>query len=85
MSKTPVNPFRRRLLVGSVAAVVGATLGRNMLTKPAHAADLPRVEEDSPTAKALKYYHDASKAPRAAKSGTPADQQFCKNCQLIRW
>lgn len=84
MSKTTVNTIRRRLMIGSVAAVAGATLGRNMLVSPAHASDLPHVEEDSPTAKALKYHHDATQAQRTAKSGTPADQQFCKNCQLIR-
>ena len=84
MTEKPVNTLRRRILIGSMAAVAGAPLMKNMLVSPAHAGDLPQVDENSAIAKALKYHHDASKAARTAKSGTPADQQFCKNCQLIR-
>jgi len=84
MSKVTVNTLRRRLLLGSVAAIAGAPLAKNMLISQAYAGDLPHLTMDDPTAKALKYHQDASKAPRVDKSGTPADQQFCHNCQLVK-
>lgn len=38
---------------------------------------------DDPTAVALKYVHDASKADRAEKAGTPGADQFCRSCQFV--
>ncbi len=79
-----MNKSRRdavKLMLGGLAAVpvlnlVGMT--------SAQAADLPHVDEaNDPTAKALKYVHDATKAVRADKAGTPGDQQLCSNCQFI--
>jgi hypothetical protein len=68
---------RRRLLrrfsLGVVLApIAGATL------RAAWAADLPLVTTDDPTAKALKYTSDASKASDA-KPGSK-----CENCQLYQ-
>ncbi len=68
---------RRRLLkrvsLGvALAPIAGATL------RAAWAADLPLVTADDPTAKALKYTNDASKAADA-KPGSK-----CDNCKLYQ-
>jgi High potential iron-sulfur protein len=68
---------RRRLLkkvsLGvALAPIAGATL------RAAWAADLPLVAADDPTAKALKYTNDASKAAEA-KPGNK-----CENCKLYQ-
>ena len=51
MTEKPVNTLRRRILIGSMAAVAGAPLMKNMLVSPAHAGDLPQVDENSAIAK----------------------------------
>ena len=68
---------RRRLLkrvsLGlALAPIAGATL------RTAWAADMPLVGADDPTAKALKYVPDASKAS-GAKPGSK-----CANCKLYQ-
>ena len=79
-----LNKSRRdavKLMLAGLAAVpvmnlVGMTI--------VQAADLPHVDEATdPTAKALKYASDATKAPRVDKAGTPAANQHCSNCQFI--
>jgi hypothetical protein len=75
--KHEFDESRRRLLkrvsLGLAAApVVGATL------RSAWAADLPLVTPDDPTAKALGYVTDASKAPKA-KPGS-----HCGDCKLYQ-
>ncbi len=80
-----LNKSRRdavKLMLAGLAAVpvlnlVGMT--------SAQAADLPHVDEaNDPTAKALKYVSDATKATRVDKAGTPAANQHCANCQFIQ-
>jgi hypothetical protein len=84
MSKTIENPKRRRLLITSLAAMASVPLGTSLLGSQAFAADMPELSEDDPTAKALKYHSDATKAPRTDKAGTAADKQFCHNCQFVK-
>lgn len=84
MSKPIDNPKRRRLLVTSLAAMASVPLGASLLGRQAFAADMPKLSQDDPTAKALKYHNDATKAPRTAKAGTAAEKQFCHNCQFIQ-
>jgi High potential iron-sulfur protein len=56
----------------ALAPIAGATM------RTAWAADLPLVAPDDPTAKALKYVPDASKAAEA-KPGSK-----CENCKLYQ-
>jgi len=63
----------KRVSLGvALAPITGAAL------RTAWAAALPLVTEDDPTAKALKYVPDASKAS-AAKPGS-----HCGNCKLFQ-
>lgn len=64
---------RRGFVVGSAALI--ATSGS--LSSLLFAADLPHVAMDDPTAKALKYVEDASKADASRTEGA-----HCGNCQL---
>ena len=77
---------RRRLLLITATAISTVPLASMVIrSKNAMAADdLPHVTEDDPTAAALQYHQDASKAPRADKPGIAAGEQYCKNCQLIQ-
>ena len=44
--------------------------------------DLKFVGDSDPTAKALHYAPDATKATRVVKMGVEAKDQFCKGCQF---
>ena len=72
-----IDVVRRRLLrqvtIGAALMPIAA-----MPVRVALAADLPLVTADDPTAKALKYVTDASKAS-AAKPGSK-----CANCNLYK-
>jgi hypothetical protein len=87
MCDKPISNSRRdalRLLLGSLAA---APLVNLVGIAAAHAEDLPHVDPATdPTAIALKYHNDATKADRAAaaRPGLPPDQQFCHNCQFVQ-
>ena len=71
--KQVIDASRRRLLktVTFSAAVIPVA---GLPLRAASAADLPLVTDDDPTAKALKYVSDASKAT-GAKPGSK-----CANC-----
>ena len=72
----------RRLVLGATIAIAASPLLRAV---PAARADTPpQLSEDDPAAKALKYHHDATAAPRTDKPDTPAAQQFCHNCRFIQ-
>ena len=48
-------------------------------------SDTPYVSQDSPKAKALKYYENAAEADaelRGKKGNTEGSEQFCNNCQF---
>lgn len=80
-----INKTRRdfiTLIAGGIAAIPVLNL---VGTLRAEAQELPHVDEaNDPTAKALQYVHDATKAARVDKAGTPAANQNCANCQLIQ-
>ena len=84
MEKKIANPQRRRALFTVVSGVACIPLVKIMSGGQALAAELPHLSEDDPTAKALKYHHDASAASRVDKSGVAAKDQFCHNCALIQ-
>jgi hypothetical protein len=66
-----------RLTVGAAAIPVAATLLRSEV---AQAQDLPHLTEDDPTAKALGYVHDATKAANPRYQAG----QTCLNCQQLQ-
>lgn len=85
MSDKPMNKSRRdavKMMLGGLATVPLM----NLVGMPAaQAADLPHVDPATdPTAKALKYSHDATTADRAAanRPGKPPAEQVCANCQF---
>jgi hypothetical protein len=49
----------------------------------ARAADLPKLSEDDPTAKALGYRHDTNAVDQARFPNHKPDQN-CANCKLIQ-
>jgi len=71
----PANPQRRHF-IGLVGSVAGAAALAGAI--PAHADDLPHLTLDDPTAKALNYTEDASKAPAPRQDG-----QSCANCNFF--
>lgn len=65
---------RRRLLCSTLpAAGIVAMLPRGL-----YSAELPHVEENDPTAIALKYKHDATESERTNP------EAFCHNCRYFR-
>lgn len=76
---------RRRDAIRFVAAGMVAIPFANLVRTPtARAGDLPYLAEDDSQAKGLQYVHDAAKANRPDKPGTPGNEQFCNNCQLVQ-
>ena len=75
--KPVIDKSRRRLLRNVAMGVVLIPIARVPL-EVARAADAPLLTADDPTAKALKYTPDASKAPEA-KAGSK-----CANCRLYQ-
>ena len=71
---------RRKFIQLSAAAAAGAfvTSGREAL-----AQDMPKLSEDDPMAKAMRYVHDASSVDPSTRAN-PAADQFCSNCALIQ-
>lgn len=74
--KPPIDESRRRLLKHVTLGM--ALIPIAAVPLQALAADAPLVSEDDPTAKALKYVSDASKAT-GAKPGSK-----CGNCALYQ-
>jgi hypothetical protein len=60
--------------LGAAAAFLTSLLP----TSKVRAADPPQVSEDDPTAKGLKYVHDATQSVR------PDATQFCHNCRYFK-
>jgi hypothetical protein len=73
----------RRTFIRSLAVALPA--GAVVLRNDAHAADLPRLDPNDPTAKALVYVHDAADVdasnPLAARFEAG---QNCANCAQIQ-
>ena len=70
---------RRKFIQLSALAAAGALAvpGRKVF-----AQDLPKLSEDDPMAKNMKYVHDASTVDPASRPN-PAADQTCANCALI--
>lgn len=66
---------RRTFLKGAAAAGLIPVLNIDSV----RAAE--KVPLDDPAASALNYVEDASEASRIEKMGTPAEEQYCDNCQ----
>ena len=73
-----VNPSRRRFFA-SAATSFGAIVVASALPQLAFADDLPHLSLDDPTAKALNYTEDASKAAAPHQAG-----QNCVNCNFYQ-
>ncbi|MCZ8129930.1 MAG: high-potential iron-sulfur protein [Steroidobacteraceae bacterium] len=80
---------RRALLKGAlglaaipVVAAVATAEAQAQAAKPAGGAALPRLDPNSPQAKALAYVHDGSQIDRKAHPNFKPDQK-CNNC--IHW
>lgn len=71
---------RRQFIQLSAVAAAGALAGAGRV---ANAQDLPKLAEDDPTAKAMRYTHDASTVDPASRAN-PAENQNCANCALIQ-
>ncbi|HXS74268.1 MAG TPA: high-potential iron-sulfur protein [Rhodanobacteraceae bacterium] len=69
----------RRRFLGLVGGATGGAILVALLPRKVHAADLPHLTEADPTAKALHYTDDASKAPAPHKAG-----QACANCRFFQ-
>ncbi|MEE4379834.1 MAG: high-potential iron-sulfur protein [Candidatus Competibacteraceae bacterium] len=76
---------RRSFLKISAFSLVSVPIGGWLANQQARAADMPQLDESDPTAQALGYVHDATKANVAEfpkRSGPDGADQFCRNCQL---
>ena len=58
------------LIAGSVVIIPIAAL---LPARATGAEDLPHLAEDDPTAKALRYVHDATTAERTKRGATPGE------------
>jgi len=86
MSDKPISQSRRdavKLMVGTAVAIPVINLMGVGIARAAAPANA--VTADDPTAIALKYSEDATKADRAgaARPGMPPDQQHCAVCQFM--
>ena len=75
--KETIEPSRRRFL-SLLGGIAGSALLLATLPQRSRAADLPHLSDSDPTAKALHYTEDASKAPPPHKAG-----QECANCKFF--
>ena len=74
MSNDRGQLISRRDFVASAVAAAAATTAASR----AAADELPKLQEDDPTAVALKYVHDASTVDANLRS----EERFCYNCAL---
>ena len=79
--QTPTNLNRRSFMQIATVSVVGLALVAPAFN--ATAADLPKLELDNPTAKALGYVEDTTKV-NAAKYPNHKPNQMCSGCTLIQ-
>ena len=68
----------RRRFFASAGCALGAAALAQVLPRVAHADELPHLTIDDPTAKALNYTEDASKAPAPHEAGTD-----CSTCTFF--
>ena len=75
MTKNAADTNRRRLIKLTVTGLAAAPFANALFSGSAEAADM--VSESDPTAVALKYKMDATKAPDRKDPSA-----FCNNCNL---
>lgn len=81
------NELNRRELFGHVTTVATSVallaISAKLIGADSKGAGaLKLVPDTDPTAKALKYVHDGSKADRPKKGAVEGKDQSCKNCQM---
>lgn len=77
MSDSNIDTGRRRFFA-LTGCGIGAAAIASALPRSAFAEDLPHLTLDDPTAKALNYTEDATKAPAPHVAG-----QACANCNFF--
>ena len=85
MNKIKRRDFVKGTLLTIAAAPAAITAGNAALAH-AQAAPTAPVSEDDPMAKALGYYHDATKVDLTKypkRAGEEGAKQFCSNCLLL--
>ena len=81
MKETSVSKIaRRQFLQLSAVAAAGYVAGTS---RDAVAGDMPKVSEDDPMAKGMRYTHDASTVDPSTRAN-PAAEQNCANCALVQ-
>jgi hypothetical protein len=81
LKETPLSKIARRKFIQlSAVAAAGcfAASGREAV-----AGDAPKVSEDDPMAKGMRYTHDASTVDPSSRNSAEADQT-CANCALVQ-
>lgn len=80
MSERPTRRDRRRFLHLALAGVVAVPVTGLIAPRGASAAERPRLDPDSKTARRLGYTHDAT------SSGSPKREEDarCRNCAHFR-
>jgi hypothetical protein len=81
MSNPAESQARRRFLKFAAAGAVAAPIAAVVLPRFALADDLPHLDPNDPTAKALSYTEDASKA---ASNPTYKPGSACASCQFFQ-
>ena len=81
MSKPVSNENRRQVPKFAIVGAVAAPLAARLVAQPAFAADLPPLELDNPTAKALGYVEDHTKTDVKKHPNYKPDQD-CLNCKF---
>ncbi len=84
MADKSISRSRRHAVKMMLASIASVPLVNLVNMAAAQAQELPHLSEDDPTAKALSYVTDASKANRVDKGGVAAGEQFCHNCNFIQ-
>jgi hypothetical protein len=86
MSKDVPDKNRRRFVQIGLIGLAALPVGGALLQRTGLAAEeLPKLDENDPTAQSLGYVHDASKADVSKfpkRAGPDGANQFCHNCQF---
>ena len=79
--ETPLSKIARRKFIQlSAVAAAGCFVASG---REAVAGDVPKVSEDDPMAKGMRYTHDASTVDPSSRNSPEADQT-CANCALVQ-
>jgi hypothetical protein len=81
MSDPAESQARRRFLKLAVVGAATAPIAAALLPRFARADDTPHLDPNDPTAKALSYTEDASKA---AGNASFKPGSMCSNCQFFQ-